>query len=106
MCHSQIASNIITDFGFGGDGKGTKLFLRRRRCDPSERPLKHGRWIGLRRLRFEPRWKYQLGRRRYHRSKRDRAEGTDRWAERRQANTCCLFNTRAGPVAKRQYKKV
>lgn len=27
MCHSNIASNIITDFGYGGDGKGRNYFF-------------------------------------------------------------------------------
>jgi hypothetical protein len=27
MCHAQIASNVITDFGFGGNGKGLNYFF-------------------------------------------------------------------------------
>jgi hypothetical protein len=27
MCHANIASNVITDFGFGGDGKGKDYFF-------------------------------------------------------------------------------
>jgi hypothetical protein len=27
MCHANISSNVITDFGFGGDGNGTNYFF-------------------------------------------------------------------------------